>query len=384
MDQFDVVVVGAGVIGLACARALARAGCQVLVIERAARYGSGVSSRSSEVIHAGLHGDPSSLKARLCVSGRALLMDFCQRHGVEHRRSGKLVVATREEDEARLGDLALAARANGVDDVQWLSGRAAQALEPALHCSAALLSPSSGIVDSHGLMTALLADAEAHGAVLVCRTELLLAEPWPAGLNVGVQPGWLVALATGDGVCRLRTGWLVNAAGLDAQAVAGRMRGFPPAAVPQRFLARGHYFSLARCAPFQRLIYPLPVDGGLGIHLTLDLAGQARFGPDVEWLVTDAQADALDYSVPATRRAVFEQEVRRYWPQLPENSLMPGYSGIRPKLSGPGEPAKDFHIAGPEQHGCAGVVQLFGIESPGLTASLAIAQEVRGIVCGAA
>jgi L-2-hydroxyglutarate oxidase LhgO len=373
MDSTEVLVIGAGVVGLACARALAQAGLDVVVVEREARFGSGVSSRNSEVIHAGLYGAPGTLKAALCVRGRALLYDFCTRRHVAHRRCGKLVVATRGTDEAYLEHLHVQGRANGVDDLVLLSGRQAQALEPELACTAALHSPSSGIIDSHGLMTALLAEAEAHGALLACHGGLLEAEPMADGWQVTVADG----ASAGATPYRLQARWLVNAAGLDAQAVAAAMRGFPATAIPRRHLAKGHYFALATRAPFSRLIYPTPVDGGLGVHLTLDLAGQARFGPDVQWLDADAP---LDYAVDARRQPAFEAEVRRYWPRLPAGAMAPATAGIRPKLSGPGEPAADFRIDGPAAHGCSGVVQLFGIESPGLTASLAIAEQVVNIV----
>jgi L-2-hydroxyglutarate oxidase LhgO len=377
MDSTDALVVGAGVVGLACARALARAGLGVVVVESAAHFGAGVSSRNSEVVHAGLYGEPGSLKASLCVQGRALLYEFCGRHHVAHRRCGKLVVATRSADEGKLLELRDRGLANGVDDLALLTGAQAQALEPELACSAALLSPSSGIVDSHGLMTALLADAEAHGALLACHSGFVGAR--------AVAAGWQVKVAASDAAVpfEMHTRWLVNAAGLDTQAVAAAMQGFPAAAIPRRHLAKGHYFAIAARSPFSRLVYPTPVDGGLGVHLTLDLAGQARFGPDVQWLDSDAAGAALDYAVDASRLPAFEAEVRRYWPRLPAGAMTPAYSGIRPKLSGPGEPAADFRIDGPGAHGCAGVVQLFGIESPGLTASLAIAERVAATVARA-
>jgi len=373
LDHTEVVVVGAGVVGLACARALALAGLEVVILERQARFGAGVSSRNSEVVHAGLHGSADSLKARLCVQGRAMLYDFCARHHVAHRRCGKLVVSTRSSEEDHLALLLERGRANGVEDLALLTGAQARALEPELACTAALHSPASGIVDSHGLMTALLADAEAHGALLACHGGLVDAAPHAGGWRVQVDTAAAAPFA-------LHCRWIINAAGLDAQAVAAAMQGFPAAAIPRRHLAKGHYFALARRAPFSRLIYPTPVDGGLGVHLTLDLAGQARFGPDVQWLESDAAGAELDYSVDAGRQAAFEAEVRRYWPGLPAGAMTPAYSGIRPKLSGPGEPAADFRIDGPAHHGCAGLVQLFGIESPGLTASLAVAACVAGIV----
>ncbi len=374
MDRVDAVVIGAGVVGLAVARALAQAGREVIVLEALTLIGSGVSSRNSEVIHAGIYYPQGSLKARLCVRGRDLLYAFCATHGVEQRRCGKLVVATTPADTPKLDAIRQHAAANGVA-LQTLTRTQALALEPELDCAAALLSPESGIVDSHGLMTALLGDAEGAGAALALQSPFTGAHRE----GDGARAGW-VLLSGNTEPFEMRTDWLINCAGLDAQAVAARMVGFPASAIPTRHLAKGHYFSLGRRAPFSRLIYPTPVDGGLGVHLTLDLAGQARFGPDVLWL-PDMPADApLDYTVEPSRMAGFEADIRRYWPGLPAGVLTPDYSGIRPKLSGSGEPAADFRIDGPQQHGCAGVVQLFGIESPGLTASLAIAEMVCTMV----
>ncbi len=384
MDRIDVLVVGAGVVGLACARALAQAGLEVVIAERESRIGAGVSSRNSEVLHAGLYYPTDSLKARLCVRGRPLLEAFCAARGVAFRRCGKLVVATRDEDRPALEELLQRGRDNAVSGLRLLTRSEARALEPELECRAALHSPASGIVDSHGLMTALLADAEAAGALLAVRSCVTAATRSGQGWRVEV------ASASGQDAYGVRSDldarWVVNAAGLDAQAVAAAMRGFPVAAIPRRHLAKGHYFALAGRAPFAHLIYPTPVDGGLGVHLTLDLGGQARFGPDVEWLTAaqlNARAgNAFDYAVDASRAEAFAADVRRYWPRLPATALVPAYSGIRPKLSGPGEPAADFRIDGPPQHGCEGVVQLFGIESPGLTASMAIGERVAELVCG--
>jgi L-2-hydroxyglutarate oxidase LhgO len=366
VERIDCLVVGAGVVGLGIARALALAGREVIVIDAADGIGTGTSSRNSEVIHAGLYYPPGSLKAELCLRGRNLLYPYCAAHGVEHRRCGKLIVATREEDRARLDAIAARARACGVDDLRPLTRAEALAMEPALECASALWSPSTGIVDSHGTMTALLGDAERAGAVLALLTPLVEARR--AGR------GWRVVTGGADGL-ELETRWLVNAAGLQAQAIAARMHGFPPAAVPPLHLAKGSYFALRGRSPFSRLIYPTPSDGGLGVHLTLDLGGQARFGPDVEWLAETDPA-RIDYAVDSTRAAAFASDIRRYWPGLGDDALVPAYSGVRPKLSGPGEAAADFHIAGPAEHGCPGVVQLFGIESPGLTASLAIGEAV--------
>ena len=366
MDRIECAVVGAGVVGLAVARALAQAGREVIILEAEGLIGSGVSSRNSEVIHAGIYYPAGSLKARLCVRGRELMYDYCAERHVPYRRCGKLVVATRDEDLPRLQAVARHAADNGVT-LTPLSRAQALALEPALEARAALLSPDSGIVDSHALMTALLADAEQAGALLA------LKSPLTAARRDG--DSWVLE-SQGDASTELRVEWIVNCAGLGAQGVARRLLGFPQEAIPARHLAKGHYFSLATRAPFSRLIYPTPVDGGLGVHLTLDLGGQARFGPDVQWLPGLPEDAALDYAVDASRAAAFEADIRRYWPALPEGSLQPAYTGIRPKLSGPGEAAADFRIDGPRHHGTPGVVQLFGIESPGLTASMAIAEIV--------
>jgi L-2-hydroxyglutarate oxidase LhgO len=287
------------------------------------------------------------------------------------QRCGKLLVATQDDECGKLDAIRAHAAACGVDDLQPLTRAQALALEPELHAVAALHSPSSGIVDSHGLMTALLGDAQAAGALLA------VASPFVGARRDG--GGWVVQTG-GAEPFELATRWLVNSAGLDAQAVAAQMLGFAPVHIPQRHLAKGHYFALGRRAPFRHLIYPTPVDGGLGVHLTLDLAGQARFGPDVQWLPDTPDDSARDYAVDPARRGAFAAAVRRYWPAVPADDLHPAYSGIRPKLSGPGEPAADFRIDGPARHGTPGVVQLFGIESPGLTASLAIAEHVLELV----
>jgi L-2-hydroxyglutarate oxidase LhgO len=356
MDQVEVAVIGAGVVGLAIARGLALRGREVVVIEAAGAIGTGISSRNSEVVHAGLYYPAGSLKARLCVRGKQLLYDYCVARGIAHRRCGKLVVATRVEDLPRLAQIAAGGAANGVDDLRLLDRAETLALEPALNAAGALLSPSSGIVDSHGLMTALLGDAEQAGATLA------LASPVTGGAREG--DGWRLRIGADY---ELGAGHVVNAAGLFAARVA-EFLGTP---APRLRFARGHYFSLAGRAPFARLIYPLPVDGGLGVHLTLDLGGQARFGPDVQWL-PDTDPATLDYAVDPALGPAFEAEVRGYWPALPPSALQPAYSGIRPKLSGPGEAAADFRI----DTVTPGLVQLFGIESPGLTAALALAEEV--------
>ena len=360
MEQVEVAVIGAGVVGLAVARELALRGREVVVIEAAGAMGTGISSRNSEVIHAGLYYPAGSLKARLCVRGKALLYEYCAARGIAHRRCGKLIVATRSEDVPRLHQLAASGAANGVDDLRLLAQAETLALEPALNAAGALLSPSSGIVDGHGLMMSLLADAQSHGATLA------LASAVSGGRRFG--EGWQLRVGMDF---QLGARCVINAAGLFAAQVAQSL-GTP---APCLRFARGHYFSLSGRAPFSRLIYPLPVDGGLGVHLTLDLGGQARFGPDVHWLPGSDPA-TLDYTVDPGLAPAFEAEVRGYWPGLPVGTLQPAYSGIRPKLSGPGEAAADFRIDSAKP----GLVNLFGIESPGLTASLALAELVADLL----
>ncbi|MCQ2028095.1 NAD(P)/FAD-dependent oxidoreductase [Stutzerimonas zhaodongensis] len=362
MEQVDCVVIGAGVVGLAVARALALAGREVLILEADAAIGTGTSSRNSEVIHAGIYYPQGSLKARLCVAGRDALYAFCDSHGVAYRRCGKLIVATDESQLAGLDALQAHARANGVDDLQRLAGDEVKKLEPQLNAVAGLLSPSTGIVDSHGLMLALQGDAEAAGALLALHAPVASIAVTHAGLRVEVA---------GQTPMTLLASSVINCAGHVAPELAARTAGLPVGTVPPRFFAKGSYFSLATATPFRHLVYPLPEPGGLGVHLTLDLGGQARFGPDVEWV------DKLDYTMDESRADRFYAAIRRYWPALPDDGLRPAYTGIRPKISGPGEPAADFRIDGPAEHGIAGLVNLFGIESPGLTAALALADEVR-------
>jgi L-2-hydroxyglutarate oxidase LhgO len=366
-EAVDVVVIGAGVVGLAVARALAHAGREVMVLERETAIGTGVSSRNSEVIHAGLYYEPGSLKARLCVRGKDLLYAFCDSHSVNHRRCGKLVVATDDAQLAGLKKIEVRAQANGVP-VQWLGGDEVRALEPALKAQAALLSPSTGIVDSHGLMLALQGDLEAAGGAVAVASQVVRGEVVDGGIVLEVladgEPMWLEA----------RT--VVNAAGLFACPVARGIHGLDPRHVPTERYAKGSYFALAGKAPFSRLVYPAPQDAWLGVHLTLDLGGQAKFGPDLEWLPAGQEPLAIDYTVDARRADGFYDEVRRYWPALADSALQPSYSGVRPKLYGPGEPAPDFRIDGPTQHGVPGLVNLFGIESPGLTSALAIGEYV--------
>ncbi len=366
MDRVECVVVGAGVVGLAIARALAAHGRDVLVLEAERSIGTGTSSRNSEVVHAGIYYPAGSLKARLCVSGRRQLYDYCAARGVAHRKLGKFVVGTQPAHEAKLAGILAHARGNGVENIDWIDPRAACDAEPALHCIAALHSQETGIVDSHALMLALQGDLENAGGMVAFDAPLARATR-DGGDGFVVTTG-------GEAPVTLGCDWIVNAAGLQAQQVAAAIEPLPPQHVPRRVLARGCYFALPGRAPFSRLIYPVPVDGGLGVHLTLDLGGQAKFGPDVEWI------DAIDYTVDPHRADSFYAEIRQYWPACPNGVLQPAYAGIRPKLSGPGEPARDFVIDGPDQHGVNGLVNLFGIESPGLTACLAIGDEVAALL----
>lgn len=372
MDQVDALVIGAGVVGLAVAAELARAGRETVVVEAEAGIGQGVSSRNSEVIHAGIYYAPGSLKARLCVRGKERLYAFCAAHGVPHRRCGKLVVATHEDQHAALAALERRAAAAGVA-LAPMTARQARALEPELACTAALHSPSSGIVDSHALMLALQGELERCGCAVAFQSRVVgarFAPGTPAALQV----------RTPEGEYELGAAIVVNSAGLHAPALAQTFAGLPGEAVPQAHFAKGSYFALtASPPPFSRLIYPVPTDAWLGVHVTLDLAGQVRFGPDHEWLEVGAPEE-IDYAVYPQRAEGFEQAIRRYWPGLPDAALAPAYSGVRPKIHGPGQPAPDFRIDGPPAHGVAGLVNLFGIESPGLTSALAIAEEVGALL----
>jgi L-2-hydroxyglutarate oxidase LhgO len=365
-ERIDTLVVGAGVVGLAVARALALAGREVIVVEALDLVGSVTSARNSEVIHAGLYYAPGTQKARLCVQGKRSLYDYCASHQVPHRRCGKLLVANGPAEEAKLMALQRQAQANGVDDTVLLTGEQAREMEPEVVCSAALLSPSTGIVDSHAFMLALRGDAENHGAMVALKSPFERAAVQGDGFEVRIG---------GASPMTLHCRELINSAGLSASSVARRIDGLDARHVPATRFCKGHYFSLSGRAPFSRLVYPMPDHAGLGTHYTIDLGGQGRFGPDTEWL--DASDDtAIDYTVDATRRDAFAAAIARYWPGLRADALQPAYSGVRPKIVGPGESAADFRIDGPESHGVAGLVNLFGIESPGLTASLAIADTV--------
>lgn len=362
-DSVDCVVVGAGVVGLAVARALALQGREVMVLEAADAIGTGTSARNSEVIHAGLYYATGSLKARLCVQGRELLYAYCAERGVPHRRCGKLIVTTAPDQIPALQGIEARARANGVTDLQWLDAAAAQAMEPALQCVAALHSPSTGIVDSHALMLALQGDLEHAGGLVVLNSPLAHARSTGEGIHLQAVDGTELLART-----------VVNAAGLGAPDLARRFVGLDARHVPTPYYAKGSYFTLGGRAPFSRLVYPAPEAAGLGVHLTLDMGGQARFGPDVQWV-----PDPADLQVDPARGDAFYAEVRKYWPGLKDGALVPGYAGMRPKISAPGEPAADFVVQGPAVHGMPGLVNLFGIESPGLTSALAIGTHVAAI-----
>ncbi len=360
MESVDCIVIGAGVVGLAVARAMARKGREVVILEKADAFGTETSSRNSEVIHAGVFYVHGSLKERLCIEGRDKMYAFCDAYGVTYKRTTKLIYAADAHQIDGLKALQKHAHDGGVDLV-WLDAAAAAGLEPELHCAAALHSPLSGIVDSHALMLALLGDAEAHGASIAYNS--------PVTGGQGADDGVEIETGGADAM-RLKARTVINCAGLGAQGIGRAIAGVAPGSVPPQHYAKGSYFYLSGKAPFTRLIYPLPGKASLGLHYTRDLAGQGRFGPDIEWV------DTLDYQVDERREALFYEAIRQYWPGLPDGALRPGYSGIRPKIQGPGEAAKDFMIQMPAETGVNGLVALYGIESPGLTSSLAIADWV--------
>ena len=365
IDRVDCLVIGAGVVGLAVARELAGAGREVIILEAADAIGTHTSSRNSEVIHAGLYYAPGSLKARMCVEGRELLYPYCAERGVAHRRIGKIIVATDDREIALLRRYAKTGRANGVEDLVPLSPGELRDLEPDVHCVDGFLSPSTGIVDSHALMLALQGDAERNRATLVLRAPVTAGEVHERGIEIHVG---------GAEPTRLLCDTVVNAAGLFAQDVARSIAGFPRERIPPQFFAKGHYFALSGRSPFRRLVYPVASEAHLGVHVTLDLAGEARFGPDVSWI------DHVNYAFDAARETLFRDAIRRYYPALRDDALRPAYTGVRPKIVGPGQPAADFMIQGPRDHGVPRFVNLFGIESPGLTACLALARYVRTLI----
>jgi len=360
--DFDACVVGAGAVGLACGYALAKRGLSVVVLEGERAIGQGVSSRNSEVVHGGLYYPTGSLKARLCVAGRRALYPFLDVHKVAYRKCGKLVVATSDAEIARIEAIAAQARANGVEGIVEISGADARAMEPGLNAVAAVVSPQSGVFDSHGYMLALQGEIEDAGGAVVTGTPFEAARP--------LEGGGFRIHAGGEAPTDMTVRLLVTAPGLSAQAVAACIEGFPAAEIPKLHYGKGVYFRLTGRAPFEHLIYPPPIPGALGTHYRKDLGGQAVFGPDL------AYVEAEDYSVDPAKAAGFYEYVRHFWPGLPDGALSPDYAGIRPKLHGPGEPQPDFRIDGPQAHGLAGLIALFGIESPGLTSSLAIGEEV--------
>ncbi len=365
MESTDVIVVGAGVVGLALARTLALSGREVIVLEAADAIGTETSSRNSEVIHAGIYYDRGSLKARMCVAGKHLLYRYCEERGVAHANCGKLIVATSAEQLGTLDKIRAQAAANEVPDLRPLAPAEVRAMEPAVYCVGALFSPSTGIIDSHAYMLALQGEAEDHGAMIAFNSPVGSGRIRDDGIELDVG---------GAEPMTIRANTVVNSAGIHAQALARTLQNFPAAHVPPSYYCKGNYYTLAGRSPFSRLVYPVPEAAGLGVHVTIDLAGQARFGPDVEWI------DAISYDVDLRRADSFYAAIRRYWPDLRDGQLQPGYAGIRPKIQAKGEAAKDFVIAGPADHGVRGLVHLFGIESPGLTASLAIAEHVTALL----
>ena len=365
IERVECVVIGAGVIGLAVARRLAMAGIEVIVLDRADMIGTETSSRNSEIIHAGIYYPKDTLKARFCVAGKQALYAYCAAHGVPHERCGKIIVATSDDQIAELERLREVAVGNGVTDLVWMTAAEVSALEPAVRCVAALLSPSTGIIDSHALMLAFQGDAEAHGAMIAFLSPVIGGRVDDDGIRLDIG---------GSDPTVLKARFVVNSGGLGAREVATGIAGIPPASIPRGYLAKGNYYTLSGRPPFRRPIYPVPEKAGLGVHVTVDLAGQVRFGPDVEWV------EEVDYDVDPRRADAFYAAVRRYYPDLADGAIQPGYAGIRPKLQAPGEGAKDFAVQGPEAHGIPGLVNLYGIESPGLTASQPIADHVARLL----
>ena len=374
MEQLECVVIGAGVIGLAVAREMALQGRETILLERESAFGTISSARNSEVIHAGIYYPKDSLKAKLCVQGNRLLYEYCRSHQVATQPYGKLIVAS---DDTQLNDLQAIlykAQNNQVPDIKMISGDEAKALEPQLHCSAAILSSSTGIVDSHGYMLSLLGGFEDAGGMLAYQSPLISARP--VGSNA--EQGFILEIGGVDGM-QIQTRLLINCAGMSAPAIAKKIEGLASEQIPKAYFAKGNYFSLTGKSPFSHLIYPIPEPGGLGVHLTLDMGGQAKFGPDVEWLDIESE-EQIDYSVNASRGDDFYEAVRRYWPGLKHGSLQPDYSGVRAKIVPPNMPAGDFCFNGPQDHGLQGLFNLYGFESPGLTSSLAIAKHLEGLI----
>jgi L-2-hydroxyglutarate oxidase LhgO len=364
-ERVECAVIGAGVVGLAIARRLAMSGREVVVLEAESAFGTHTSSRNSEVIHAGIYYPTGSLKARLCLAGRKSLYRYCAERGVHHKRIGKVIVACDDSELAGLRKYSDQAAANGVDDLKVLDRGELAALEPEVRCVAGFLSPSTGIIDSHGLMLAYLGDAESRGASLALGSPVVSGRVTKGGIVLGVG---------GAEPMTIECDVVVNSAGLNAQAVARSIAGIPPGTIPQSYYAIGHYYTLSGSAPFRRLIYPVARQDWLGVHVTIDLGGGVKFGPDFAWV------DRVDYRFDTSRETAFYAAIRRYFPGLADGTLQPGYTGIRPKTAGPGEPVQDFTIQGPRDHGAAGLVNLYGIESPGLTASLAIADHVAELL----
>ncbi len=361
-DFVETIVIGAGVIGLAIARECARRGQEVLVLERHGHFGEETSSRNSEVIHAGIYYPKDTLKARFCVEGKKKLYEYCESHGVPHKNLGKLIVATSDEELTTLSAIRQKAADNGVEDLSWISKTELKAMEPELSCKGALLSPSTGIIDTHQYMLALVGDIETAGGFIAYNSAFSRAE----------HRGGHYLVQAGENTLTCRN--LINSAGLGAQAAAQNIDGLSADHIPTRYLTKGNYYTMNAKSPFKRLIYPVPQSASLGVHVTLDLGGQIRFGPDQEWI------EEIDYNVNPNRADAFYEAIRKYWPALPDDSLIPAYSGIRPKIQSPTDPHKDFYISGPSDHGLPGLVNLYGMESPGLTSSLAIGAYVADLL----
>jgi len=372
MDQVDCVVIGAGVVGLAVAREMALQGRETILLERENAFGTISSARNSEVIHAGIYYPKDSLKAQLCVEGNRLLYEYCRSHQVATQPYGKLIVASDETQIDDLQAILYKAQNNGVPEIKLISGDDAKVLEPQLQCCAAILSSSTGIVDSHGFMLSLLGGFEDAGGMVAYQSPLLSAKP----LGSNGEGGYELEIGGADGM-KIQTKLLINCAGMSAPAVAQKIAGLKQEHIPKAYFAKGNYFSLSGKSPFTHLIYPIPEPGGLGVHLTLDMGGQAKFGPDVEWLEIESEGQ-IDYTVNPKRSEGFYEAVRRYWPELKDGSLQPDYSGVRAKVVPPNAPAGDFCFNTPQDHSLHGLFNLYGFESPGLTSSLAIAKHLEG------